>query len=112
MDVFYGKFGNSVRGFSGALRAEEDHRGDEVDRAGRHGGQLGREREREMCPKQYKWDLSQFTYVSKSMILTLTHLYFEANEADAEETDEAEATLEEIYSDEDGLAMSGGGDEE
>ena len=48
------------------------------------------------------------------MILTLTHLYFEANEADAEETDEAEATLEEIDSDEDGLAMSmsGGGDEE
>ena len=105
---------NSVRGFSGALRAEEDHRGDEVDRAGRHGGQLGREREREMCPKQYKWDLSQFTYVSKSIILTLTHLFFEANEADAEETDEAEATLEEIDSDEDGLAMSmsGGGDEE
>ena len=37
---------NSVRGSSGALRAEEDHRGDEVDRAGRHGDQLGRERER------------------------------------------------------------------
>ena len=48
-------------------------------------------------------------YVSKSMILTLTHLYFEANEADAEETDEAEATLEEIDSDE---AMAGGGGDE